>query len=495
MSDQSPAESTSISLKLTLTMMGLVVLTAAATGALNWWWASGLPASATDASGQIWVQTLFVALFFCGAAYVVARQFGGPITRLKETLDSLMSGHADSADLPVQRSDEIGAISRGVLKLQDAVAQDAESERDRAQILAVLDTALEKLKAGKLSHRIHDELPQAYQSLKSNFNDTMDTLEHVLGSVSSQAALIRTNARDVGQTADQLSQRTENQAATLEESSAAIEQMASSVASTADGAKQADNLVGSAKSSAEASGMVMDQAVEAMKQIETSSARISQVVSVIDDIAFQTNLLALNASVEAARAGDAGRGFAVVASEVRALAQRSSDAAKEIETLMTESEGHVSHGVQHVHKAVDTLRSIASSVTDISAAVSAIASTAQEQSLGVSEINSAISNLDQATQQTAVMVSESATAGATLSKQAEELEQIVRDFGGSVSVEASPAPIVPAAPAVIVDPVHAPVPTANPVAEQQEKLARYVASEGSAALKADDLVDSDWVEF
>ena len=499
LSDQNPAESASISLKLTFAMMGLVASTATATAALNWWWASGLPAQAADTSGQIFVQALFVALFFCGAAYVAARQLGGPVVRLKQSLESLVSGNAASADLPVQRGDEIGAISRGVLELQSAAAQNAESEHERTQILATLDAALENLKAGKLSHRIDDELPPAYQSLKSNFNETMDTLENVLGSVSSHAALIRTNARDVGQTADQLSQRTENQAATLEESSAAIEQMASSVASTADGAKQADDLVGSAKSSAEASGMVMDQAVEAMKQIETSSARISQVVSVIDDIAFQTNLLALNASVEAARAGDAGRGFAVVASEVRALAQRSSDAAKEIETLMTESEGHVSHGVQHVHKAVDTLRSIASSVTDISAAVSSIASTAQEQSLGVSEINSAISNLDQATQQTAVMVSGSATAGATLSKQAEELEQIVRNFGGPVSVDISPSPIIPAAPAAIVEPVStstpAPTPAANPVAEQQEKLARYVATEGSAALKADEPVDSDWVEF
>ena len=329
------------------------------------------------------MHALGAALVFGGIGLVLARRFAKPLQSLEaalasDTIDPALTG----------RSDEIGSIAQNIQALKAGAAQASSVEQERDTYVSALTSALEKLKSGDLKHRIRNELPESAAALKASFNDTATELETLFGSISSHAAQIRKNARDIGQTTDQLSQRTENQAATLEESSAAIEEMATSVASTAEGAKHADELVGSAKASAEASGAVMDQAVDAMKQIETSSARISQVVSVIDDIAFQTNLLALNASVEAARAGDAGRGFAVVASEVRALAQRSSDAAKEIETLMAESESHVGTGVQHVHKAVDTLRSIASSVTEISAAVSGIASTAQEQSLGVSEINS-----------------------------------------------------------------------------------------------------------
>lgn len=493
MSVQTTAESTSLSLKLTVTVIGMIFLSASATGLLSWMWASGLSDAAQVGAWQLLMQTFLVAALFSGVGFALTRRFSAPILELQSAVAKIVADPSGQPPLETERTDELGAISESVRALHEAAAHSVQSERAQGQVIAAFSTAFEKLQNGDLKYRIADEFDAPYAPLKSAFNDSIHALESVLGSVSSHAAIIRTNARDMGQTADKLSQRTENQAATLEESSAAIEEMATSVASTAEGAKQADQLVGTAKSSAEASGMVMDQAVDAMKQIETSSARISQVVSVIDDIAFQTNLLALNASVEAARAGDAGRGFAVVASEVRALAQRSSDAAKEIESLMAESENHVSHGVEHVQKAVDTLRNIASSVTEISAAVSAIASTAQEQSLGVSEINSAISNLDQATQQTAVMVNESATAGAALSQQADELEQFVSGYGGAMTATVAapkisapvPASAAPVDPAVVT----------NPVAEQQEKLARYVASEGSAALKMDEPEDSDWVEF
>jgi methyl-accepting chemotaxis protein len=496
LSTSNSGEKTSISVKLSVAVVALVIVSVMATSALNWLWFGGLPETQNAGISQLFLHATGAALVFGGVGFLLARQFATPIQSLAASLTS------DATDAALtDRSDEIGSIAQSVQSLKAAAMQVTSIEDERAQYVSVLTDALDKLKSGDLKHRIRQDLPEGASALKSSFNDTAAELEALFGSVSSHAAQIRKNAREIGQTTDQLSQRTENQAATLEESSAAIEEMATSVASTAEGAKHADELVGSAKSSAEASGAVMDQAVEAMKQIETSSARISQVVSVIDDIAFQTNLLALNASVEAARAGDAGRGFAVVASEVRALAQRSSDAAKEIETLMAESESHVGTGVQHVHKAVDTLRSIASSVTEISTAVSGIASTAQEQSLGVSEINSAISALDQATQQTAAMVSDSATAGASLSKQADELEQFVLRFGGPLSAPSAPSAPQPAPAPMAAKPKPvtpgAPAPAAapNPVGDQQDKLARYVASEGSAALKMDEPADSDWVEF
>lgn len=495
------------SLKLSLAFVAMIIGSAVISGALNWQWLGQLEANG-DFTGSrapmVW-QTICTALFFSGAGLFAARMFAGPIQELAD----LVSTSKSTKDLAANTKGEVHVIASAFQDIQARAANVERVDGERDQAIAELSKALDALKTGDLKYRVTGDLADEYRPLKTQFNETAGELEAFLGSVSSHAAQIQTSAYNISESAGQLSQRTENQAATLEESSAAIEQLAEGVTATAGSAKHADQLVGSTKSSAEASGLVMDQAVEAMKNIETSSTQISQVVGVIDDIAFQTNLLALNASVEAARAGDAGRGFAVVASEVRALAQRSSDAAKEIETLMSESHGHVTHGVQHVQKAVDTLRNIASSVTEISTAVSAIASTAQEQSLGISEINSAIANLDQGTQQTAAMISASATAGTDLSKQAEELDRYVRGMGGQVAMSApvrsapeptfvapAPAPVTPAVkPAITTDLSNAPEAAANPVAEQQEKLARYVAGDGNAALELTDPDDSDWIEF
>ena len=488
MSNETPTETTNASLKLSLAVAGLTALSAGSVTALNW------VASGQDTSSiAIW-PPLVAAVVFSGIGGVVAHQFLAPVRALKETLNDIAAGKPIKTIPAAERTDEIGAIAQHIEKVNNARTEDSLLAEENATLIKELERALGKLEKGQLSFRIDSEFPAEHEYLKTKFNATMDALEKAFGSILSHAAEIKNSAKDVSTTAGQLSQRTETQAATLEESSAAIEELAASVVSTAEGAKHADELVGSAKSSAEASGLVMDEAVAAMKNIETSSSQISQVVGVIDDIAFQTNLLALNASVEAARAGDAGRGFAVVASEVRALAQRSSDAAKEIETLMSESEGHVSNGVQHVHKAVDTLRSIASSVTDITSAVSAIATSAQEQSLSISEINSAISNLDQTTQQTANMVNDSAIAGSDLKKRAEELEHFVEVFGvPGQSVQSQTFSAPPVAKPVSATPAASPAP--NPVAAQQEQIKRYVASDGANALKMDDPIDSDWVEF
>jgi len=221
-----------------------------------------------------------------------------------------------------------------------------------------------------------------------------------------------------------------------------------------------------------------------MGNIENSADQISQIVGVIDDIAFQTNLLALNAGVEAARAGDAGRGFAVVASEVRALAQRSSNAAKEIKELITESEQHVASGVQQVNQAGDALRKILESVREISEAVSGISSAAQEQSMGLSEINSAVSQLDQVTQQNAAMVEESTAASHTLRQDADELGRLVGQFHTSSSQGA-------------VGGARPMAGNRNSVTGQQERV-RTFAAQGSAALKAapeEQVNDDDWIEF
>ncbi|KIC35150.1 methyl-accepting chemotaxis protein, partial [Leisingera sp. ANG-M7] len=243
------------------------------------------------------------------------------------------------------------------------------------------------------------------------------TVEQVIAA----AASIRNGASEISQASDDLSHRTESQAATLEQTAAALDELTASVKSAAEGARSVEATMEDAKQEARNSGEVVQSAVSAMTEIEESSNKISQIISVIDDIAFQTNLLALNAGVEAARAGEAGRGFAVVASEVRALAQRSSDAAMEIKTLISDSSGQVARGVDLVGKAGDALQSIVSQVTHISQLVSGIAEGAAEQSTGLNEINTGVTQLDQVTQQNAAMVEEATAAGHMLKTDAGKL--------------------------------------------------------------------------
>ena len=239
---------------------------------------------------------------------------------------------------------------------------------------------------------------------------------------------ISNGASEISQASEDLSRRTESQAATLEQTAAAIVELTASVKTSADGARNVENTVQKAREEAETSGEVVQNAVSAMGGIEESSNKISQIISVIDDIAFQTNLLALNAGVEAARAGDAGRGFAVVASEVRALAQRSSEAAMEIKALISESTSQVEQGVDLVGRAGEALHSIVGRVSHISQLISEMAEGAAEQSTGLSEVNIGMSQLDQVTQQNAAMVEEATAAGHTLNSDAVTLSELVARF-------------------------------------------------------------------
>ncbi len=483
MTDTAPTQPRSASNTLPLAIVALIVTTIIVTLGVQW------ALSGQAVTPAVLGATAAIAVLASGIGLMIANALMKPVRSLSEHLSALAEGTPVN-DLPeTQREDAFGGMAKTITQLSASQFSHTLSATERRNFTEDLSAAVKSIEAGDLAQRLTGDYAQEFQGAASEFNKAMNVLESTFGRVVSHADEIKSHAHKVGTTTGGLSERTENQAATLEESSAAIEELAASVVSTAEGAKHADELVGTARSNAEASGLVMDQAVDAMKQIETSSAQIFQVVSVIDDIAFQTNLLALNASVEAARAGDAGRGFAVVASEVRALAQRSSDAAKEIESLMSESANHVSNGVQHVNKAVDTLRSIAASVTEISGAVSTIATSAQEQSLNISEINAAMSSLDQATQQTAGMVSDSAALGTALTSKADALAKIV----GNLGAEAAPAEdmVPPVTPISIATPPLTP----KPVIKPSPPVERYVATQGNAALKADDSIDSDWVEF
>ena len=324
----------------------------------------------------------------------------------------------------------------------------ADMELRQSQVVDALRVALRKLSQGDLTAPITAAVAPEYEGLKGDFNRALDRLRDAMQGVMENADLIRGEASEISNAADDLSRRTEKQAATLEQTATALDQLTSSVRSAADGAARASQMVGHAKSNAENGGNVVRRAVEAMSAIESSSSRIAKITGVIDDIAFQTNLLALNAGVEAARAGDAGRGFAVVASEVRALAQRSSDAAREISDLISDSGTHVKTGVKLVADTGEALKAIVISVTDISTQVSEIAVSAREQSSGLAEINAAVNQLDQVTQQNAAMFEETTAASHALTAEAEALSRAMALFKSSTGA-ASASAATPQAPASV----------------------------------------------
>lgn len=316
---------------------------------------------------------------------------------------------------------------------REAIRQAAEAERQAratAQNLVVSALAqnLRRLADGDLRAQIDQEFEDGYEQLRIDFNAAVAALSGALGEIRNAADTIFANSDGISQAAEDLSRRTEQSAATLEQSAAALHQLTAAVTSAAQGSAEADRTVSEARKTAEDGDSIVRRAISAMGGISESSNRISRIIDVIDDIAFQTNLLALNAGVEAARAGEAGRGFAVVASEVRALSQRSSDAAREIGALITESVRQVGDGVDLVNNLGLALEEIVATVSHISQNVSGIASSAREQSSGISEINVAVGQLEQSTQQNAAMVEQTTAATQELREQALALTRTLAQF-------------------------------------------------------------------
>ena len=302
------------------------------------------------------------------------------------------------------------------------------AEQQQAAAVAALGVALSRLAAGDLSVRIEGVLSPEFERLKTDFDNAASALDKAMSAVSRGAQGIRAGTDDIAQAADDMAERTEQQAATLQETAAAVEQLTATVEQTAKSAKAVSAQVREAAADAQTSGMVVTRAAEAMTQIEASSTKVSQILGVIDEIAFQTNLLALNAGVEAARAGDAGRGFAVVAQEVRALAQRSADAAKEIKTLIVDSSRQVGEGVDLVGKTGAALRGIVEKVGAIDILVDEIAASANEQASALGQVNVAVNQLDQVTQRNTAMVQQSTEAAHALRAEAADLSNHVGGF-------------------------------------------------------------------
>ncbi|KEP70037.1 chemotaxis protein [Thioclava dalianensis] len=335
-------------------------------------------------------------------------------------------------------ADQAGRIMKIVLIGTDVTQANAALEAaqaSHAQIVAAQQTVVDALRLGlralsqgHLEQGITQEFEPQYEPLRADFNAAIETLGRAMQVVNENASNIDGEAGEISRASEDLSRRTEQQAATLEQTAAALDELSRSVSASAQGVAEADQVVAEARRSAEDSGVVVKQAVDAMSAIETSSQQISKIIGVIDEIAFQTNLLALNAGVEAARAGEAGRGFAVVASEVRALAQRSSEAAREIDTLISASSEHVASGVGLVGETGRALEGILSSVLDVAERVSQISQNAREQATGLVEINTAMNQLDQATQKNAAMFEQTTAASLGLTRGASELRKAMGQF-------------------------------------------------------------------
>lgn len=301
-------------------------------------------------------------------------------------------------------------------------------EADSKLALGKLADVLGQLAKGDLETRLPDDLPGEFKSMAGDYNAAVETLRKTLADTRRTSEKIVSGVEEIAQAATELSDRTVQQAASLEQSSAALHELTESVRSAAESTTQATEMVDHARQQADESGKLVQNAIEAMGEIEGSSTKIAKIIRVIDDIAFQTNLLALNASVEAARAGEAGRGFAVVAQEVRALAQRSADSAKEIKELIESSQSQVKSGVTVVGETGESLSGIISRVEEIDAIVRQIAMQAKEQSVGLDEVSTAVLQIDQITQQNSAMTELTSQKTQVLNEQASHMKAEMSQF-------------------------------------------------------------------
>jgi len=494
----------------------------------------GLNAKASQAVASMalvgLISTLLAGAF---ALWMSTFKISRPLVRMVERMRALAQGDLEVEIDGLDRGDEVGEMANAVQVFRtnaiERVRVDKETTEHRAEVeterrrveaekaraaetltqaMSQLGDGLRRLAGGDLTSRLDQRFPTEFAKIRDDFNAAARRLMETVRAVVASASAIHAGSHEISTSSDDLSRRTEQQAARLEEAAAALNEITATLKKSAEGAKQAAIEVASADDNAKKGAVVVKQAVEAMDAIAKSSEQIGQIIGVIDEIAFQTNLLALNAGVEAARAGDAGRGFAVVASEVRALAQRSAQAAKEIKSLISTSSSHVGSGVQLVAESGEALDRIIAQVSKINGIVSEIAAGAEQQATGLQQVNTTISQMDETTQKNATMVEESNAASHSLSQETSQLANLVDQFqvegGDSAALRrelrkvaphafAKPAagPPPKSAPAVVVRPESA---AAKPASATPAAPARKMAGGGAAAAAAV-AAKGDWTEF
>ncbi|UHS62013.1 HAMP domain-containing protein [Agrobacterium vaccinii] len=476
----------------------------------------------SDALSDQTNSTIFTSLMVVGITFalgiiaslvVAAKGITTPIASLRERMISLAQGQTAAPVEGQDRKDEVGQMAKAVsvfrdnalekIRLEkeaeanrsvsekeriDREAQKAQDAADTQFAVDQLAKGLGRLADGDVAYRIETPFVSHLDTLRSNFNGSVANLNDALRAVGQNARGIDAGANEIRSAADDLSKRTEQQAASVEETAAALEEITTTVKDSSSRAEEVGHLVAKARDGAEKSGNVVRQAVTAMNEIERSSGEITNIISVIDEIAFQTNLLALNAGVEAARAGEAGKGFAVVAQEVRELAQRSAKAAKEIKALITTSGEHVRSGVTLVGETGKALEVIVTEVQEINRHITAIVESSREQSVGLQEINTAVNTMDQGTQQNAAMVEQSTAASHSLAKEAASLNQLLSRFNlgqgeGSGRTMPSAAPVRSASA------------TSRPAPSPARALGRKIAGAFGGGSSAAAVAQDTWEEF
>ena len=409
---------------------------------------------------------LVVALVIAGGMMLlVTRRVTGPLNAIRGAMLKLAGGDFEVVLPGLERKDEIGAVANAVERFKvlavdkarneaDAAMarQKAEAERhaeaaraeaevqakvsaerakaseEQAYAFRTLGAALGRLADGDFTIRLDDDIPEAYAQIRDDFNLAIGRLHETIQAVADSTSEVGNAAVEISTATNDLSQRVEEQAASLEETSSSMEEISATVKTNAQNAQQANALTNSTRGVADRGGKVVAEAVTAMARIEESSRQISDIITVIDEIARQTNLLALNAAVEAARAGVAGRGFAVVASEVRSLAQRSSEAAKNINDLIAKSSDRVQEGVGLVNRAGTALSEIVDSIKQVADIVAGIAAASAEQSTGLEQINRALTEMDEATQRNSALVEENSATAKTLEQQSQDMQERISSF-------------------------------------------------------------------
>ncbi|WP_320195548.1 methyl-accepting chemotaxis protein [Agrobacterium rosae] len=396
---------------------------------------------------------LGVMLVFGFLGYFLINRALRPLGLLTTAVKSLSEGKLETEIPYTERKNEFGNIARALEVFREnaheklviegrSVEERAEAEAERGRndaekretdrqidfAVNQLAGGLARLSQGDLTQTIDTPFSGRLEQLRSDFNNSLANLKDVLAQIRERTLVIQHNGMEMRESSNDLSRRTESQAASLEQTAAAVEEITVTVKSSADRAREANQAVRITQKSADSSGTVVKNAIDAMGRIEDASKKIEQIIETIDDIAFQTNLLALNAGIEAARAGEAGKGFAVVAQEVRELAQRSADAAREIKTLINQSTNEVGTGALLVQEAGQVLSDISTQIVVVSQHVETIATATADQASALQEVNGSVNQMDQMTQQNAAMAEESSAATQMLSEEVEALLGLVQRF-------------------------------------------------------------------